>query len=492
MKAQRKRTPRQYTRTGILAVDPRALFDFFAEPESREVEVIDSVAVIGVCGPLSQHDDWWSDSYPAIVERVQAACDSSASAIVLRIDSPGGDAAGCFDAARKIRALCELAGKPLWAHVEGKACSAAYAIAAAASQVVLGETGIVGSIGVVSTRDDISGMNLARGVRVALIASGARKADGNPNVPISDAELKATQQIVDSLAAVFFDLIAELRGTDAAAIDALEARMFHGQAAVAAGLADSVMSFDEMLAAIASGGHAMATTSYDKARAALEEAAKGTDANAAAAKRALAAMEEQKEPDAEGGDAEPDGDEEKKKKDEEAAAAAAAAASAEGDDEKPAAAASGAAQASADSIALQALAEVHKLRAEGNAEKLKAERKELLASRPDFSPEFLAVLQTADMSTVRKFVKTLPRGPVPKPGAAAAATTAAGVRGQTQGQPHHAPTPEAAASYASAMDSAMGLTTTQLACRREGNALIFGVTEVPLVAPAAATAGGVK
>jgi ClpP class serine protease len=473
--------PQAYKRTGILAVHPQAFLELFVMPESRENEERENVVIVDICGPLVQHDDGFFDSYEAIRTRVQAACESAAAAIVLRIDSPGGDCAGCFDTARAIRTMCELAHKPLWAHVDGKACSAGYALAAAAGTVCIGDTGIVGSIGIVSARTDVSAMNAAMGVRIALVASGARKVDGNPDQPLSEAELKATQELVDSMASAFFELVAELRGKPAASIAGLQAAVFHGDAAKGAGLVDELLSFDAMLAAIASGGTVM--SAYDKAKAALEEAAKGDDANAEAAKRALAAMEEPKT-DAE---SEPDGDEPpKEKKDEESAEGGGDDAPKPDDEEekKAAAAASapGKAAASAHDIALEALAEVHKLKAEGAQAKLKAERASLLASRPDFSPEFLAVLKTADIATVRKFVKDLPKAPVAKP----AATVAVGAtRGAGQGGPGAQPL-----AAASEMDRAMGLTTTVLACRRDGNALKFGVMEVP--AAQSAPAGGAK
>jgi ClpP class serine protease len=346
---------------------------------------------------------------------------------------------------------------------------------------VLGQSCVVGSIGIISTRTDLSEMHAQRGLRVALITSGARKADGNPDQPITEAELKATQQLVDSMANTFFELIGELRGMEPAAVAAMQAGLFHGAGAVSVGLADRVQSFDEMLAALASGGSTTMASSYDKARAALEEAAKGNDANAAAAKRALAAMEEKKpeeasddgdkpeaedneedKPAAEGGGGEPDGDENKKPKEENA-------------------------QASSD-IAMQALAEVHKMRAERAAEKLQAERQQLLDSRSDFSPEFLAVLKTADMKTVRRFVKELPvvvgeAKPAKKLGAAAVATTPHATR-------HEGGAPIAAIND---MDRAMGLVETKLACTKQGNSLVFGIVEVERTAPAnTPVSGGAK
>jgi ClpP class serine protease len=469
-----------YKRSGILAIDPRAFFDVFSVPDSRSNALLGDVAIVDIRGPLHTHDDGWCDSYEAVRARVAEACESTAPIVVMRIDSPGGDAAGCFDAARALRASARDANKLLIAFVEGKACSASYALAAAADTIVLGQSGIVGSIGIISTRMDVSEMNAARGMRVQLVTSGARKADGNPDQPITESELKATQTLVDSMAQVFFDLVAELRGIDAESVAALQAGVFHGAGAVSVGLADRVQSFDEMLAAFASGGPTTMATSYDKAKAALTEAAKGDDANAAAAKRALAAMEEQKPAEAADDTKEPD---------------------AEGDEEKPAAEGGGEDDDSkkkpvveenqaSNNIALQALAEVHAMKAERAAEKLAAERKELLASRPDFSPEFMAVLKTADMATVRKFVKDLPvvegeAKPKGKLGSAAAATTPAATRGEGL-----RPAGDSPIAAINEMDRAMGLVDTKLACTRQGNALVFGIAEVPRTAPASTPVAG--
>jgi ClpP class serine protease len=489
MKRQSTQPPKRFERRGVLAIAPSAILDMFVVPDSRDSDaLLAGVAVIDVCGPLTHHSDYWSDSYDAIRARVRSALSNrECKSVVLRIDSPGGEASGCFEAARAIRADADAAGKPIHAFVD-QACSAGYALACAANTVTLADTAIVGSIGVLATREDISAANAARGIRVALITSGARKADGHADAPITDTELVETQTIIDSMAGVFFQLVADLRGLPVAKVAALEARSFHGEAAIRAGLADDVMSFDGLLAAIASGakGKAMANE-FQKAREALQKAAEGDDANAEAAKRALAAL---------GGGASETDDEVEPEADPDAAAAGAAAAADDDDTEAADAGAAGdaaassedapaddakpkKAAASAEAMALQAMAEVHKMRAEGAAEKIKLERRRLLDSRKDFAPELRASLMkpSTPIAIVRDMVKTLPKGPAIKP-AAAAASTVAGVRGASQGT--DAPDHAGAATVTderSALARRMGLTATSLRCRKEPNALVFGVTD---------------
>ena len=215
-----------------------------AEPFERDGEL----AVVGVSGPLAQRA--WScwmfsgDGYDAIVQRAAAAFnDRDTRGVVLRLDSPGGEVAGCFEAVRSLRAMARDAGKPLVAYVDELACSAAYALACAADEVVLPDTGLVGSIGVIMTVESYAEALAAEGVSVALITSGAAKADGHPAVALSDDARARLQADVDQLAQVFAGEVAAARPLDAKAVLALDARTFLGASAVSAGLADHVGPF---------------------------------------------------------------------------------------------------------------------------------------------------------------------------------------------------------------------------------------------------------
>jgi ClpP class serine protease len=495
--------PQRYARTGLLAVDPSAFLELFIVPSSRESELIGSTCVIDICGPLDQHDSGWGDSYEAIRGRVAEACASSALAILLRIDSPGGAVSGCFETVRAIRAMCAAAGKPLYAYCD-HATSAGYALASAASYIAASSTAILGSIGVIETRTDLSARNAAEGIRVEFIASGARKVDGRVDAPITDAELTAKREIVDAIAGVFFALVEEMRGIPAPEVAAQQAAVYHAEAAIVARLVDQVASFENILTQIATGGFTVMPSPYDKARAALEEAAKGDDANAAAARRALAAMDN-------GG-----GDDDKDKPVDPDADTDAADADAGGDDPpadadddappppaKPdpaastpgAGAATQASAASTHSIALAAMAKAHDLEAQLASDRVHAERVRLLNTRRDFDRELRAELMKAStpIETVRSMVKTLKRKPVPA-AAATAAATATGTRGDNQG----GTTPAAAVVGSGApgtedpradMDARMGLTQTTLGVTRTRNMLLFGVVNKP--ADAASSGQGV-
>lgn len=212
--------------------------------------MVGSVAVVSVDGPLMQRGGWYWDGHDSVAEKVKAAlAEPKASAVVLKLNSPGGIAAGCFEAVRSIQSAAQASGKKLVAYADEMACSAAYALACACSTIYLPPSGEVGSVGVLSAVVSMKRGLEAEGIDVAVIRSGALKASGHPYDPLSDAAIAREQADVDALAQQFYALVASARGLTVTAVAALEGDTRMGAAAVAAGLADAVMTFDEAIRA---------------------------------------------------------------------------------------------------------------------------------------------------------------------------------------------------------------------------------------------------
>jgi signal peptide peptidase SppA len=240
-----------------VALDPRAVDGVYSAAafHARASATLDAaapsfvregdVAIVGIDGPLAQRA--WScmgmfsgDGYDAIAQRVRAAlADAETRAVVLRIDSPGGEVAGLFDAVATLRADAGAAGKPLVAYADEMMCSAAYALACAADRIVAPATGTVGSIGVITVVGDRVAANEAEGLNLRVIRSGALKAVPHPDEALTDAGIAKVQATVDALASVFAQTVATARALPAAAVLALEAECFLGTEAVAKGLADA-------------------------------------------------------------------------------------------------------------------------------------------------------------------------------------------------------------------------------------------------------------
>ncbi|HEL4243324.1 TPA: S49 family peptidase [Pseudomonas aeruginosa] len=185
-------------------------------------------------------------SYQDIAAQIDTAiADPAVAAIVLDIDSPGGESGGVFDLADRVRAAAQV--KPVWALANDMAYSAAYAIGSAASRFFVTRTGGVGSIGVIAMHADQSVRDAQDGVRYTTVFAGARKNDLNPHEPISDEAHAFLKSEVDRIYGLFVDTVASYRSLSSEAVRATEAGVFFGNDAVAAGLADAVGNFDDVL-----------------------------------------------------------------------------------------------------------------------------------------------------------------------------------------------------------------------------------------------------
>lgn len=185
-------------------------------------------------------------SYAGLTAQLDAAIGNPAvSAILLDIDSPGGESGGVFDLADRIRAASQI--KPVWAVANDMAFSAAYALASAASRVFVSRTGGVGSIGVIAMHVDQSEKDAQDGVHYTAVFAGDRKNDLNPHEPISSEAHAFLKAEVGRIYGLFVETVARHRGLEASAVRDTEAGLFFGQAAVAMGLADAVGTFDDAL-----------------------------------------------------------------------------------------------------------------------------------------------------------------------------------------------------------------------------------------------------
>lgn len=214
-------------------------------------ELHGNVAVVDVEGPIAQRGWFCVDGYDSITASVEAAlADSRAESVLLRLNSPGGAAAGAFEWTRRMRDAVVASKKRCVAYADEMAFSGAYAIACVADEIVVPETGCVGSVGVIASMVSRSKKNTMDGFDVRVIQNGAEKADGHPDLPIDPEAVAREQRSVDQLAAIFHRWVGERRGMTADAVAALEAGVRMGGDAVAARLADRVQGWHALIAEV--------------------------------------------------------------------------------------------------------------------------------------------------------------------------------------------------------------------------------------------------
>lgn len=245
----------------VLAIDPRAIGSTLALAPAKPVAVERGVALVHLFGPLAQRASadlcGYVDGYDAIAARVTVALDDPrCSAVVLVIDSPGGDVAGVEEGIRRMQAARDRTGKPVVAYVDELAASAAYWIAACvASGGIYGPTSArVGSVGVLGALiDETKALEMA-GIGVKIIRSPDGKADGHPASPLSALAEQRARTLIAATAERFFAAVATARGLTPEKVRKLDAAVLSGFEAVAAGLLTGVKSLEEVVALAASQG----------------------------------------------------------------------------------------------------------------------------------------------------------------------------------------------------------------------------------------------
>lgn len=234
---------------------------------SQPYAVIDDIAVIEIAGTLVHRGAWIGQSsgltsYEGIAVQINAAVeDPAVYGIALDIDSFGGEVAGAFDLADRIRAA--RAQKPIHAFVAEHALSAGYVLASQADRIILPRTGAVGSIGVVALHTDMSGALDQKGIAVTLIHVGSHKIDANPYQPLPEAIHDQMQRELEVVRFLFAETVAAGRGdrlTQAAALDT-EAAVFRGADAITAGLADEIADPVTAFRAFAAAPHSTTSSS---------------------------------------------------------------------------------------------------------------------------------------------------------------------------------------------------------------------------------------
>jgi signal peptide peptidase SppA len=149
--------------------------------------------------------------------------------------------------------------KPIVAHASGLMASAAYWIGSAATAVYVADgTTILGSIGVVTSHVDMSQAEAKQGLKTTEIYAGKYKRIASSYAPLSDAGHQALQDQVDYLYSVFVGDVARNRGVavDVALSTMADGRTFVGAQAVDAGLADAMLTREQLLAKLSAAAKA--------------------------------------------------------------------------------------------------------------------------------------------------------------------------------------------------------------------------------------------
>lgn len=217
---------------------------------------VGATALLPVDGPISfgrSVPDPWGYGPSTLgsadlVSAIRAAvADPSVKTIALDVHSPGGSAFAFTDLRDAVEAA-RKSGRRVVAIVNGVAASLAYGLIAGADLIVATPQSIVGSIGgVMPTVMDCTKALEKEGIVPFTPKAGDLKDVGNPASPLTDAARAMLQGNVEAAAEPLFEHVAAGRRLPVAAVKAMQAAIYVGPQALAAGLVDRLMPFEAAL-----------------------------------------------------------------------------------------------------------------------------------------------------------------------------------------------------------------------------------------------------
>lgn len=224
-------------------------------PGTQEASLRGNIAIIPIAGPMFRYANLFTQisgamSYERLATDIGTVMsDPTVERVIFDVNSPGGEVDGAAEVADLIASFRGV--KPITSYISHLGASAGYWLAAAADEVVVHDTSIVGSIGAVLSLVDYSKQDEERGIqRMELVSSQSpdKRVD-----PFSEDKGEAEraklilQGLVDRLGAVFIEKVSGFRGISDEEIMATKGGLLIGSDAVEAGLADRVGTLEGLI-----------------------------------------------------------------------------------------------------------------------------------------------------------------------------------------------------------------------------------------------------
>ena len=197
------------------------------------------VGVIKVSGPIIA-----SEQINSKLEKFKNRNDISA--IVLRIDSPGGLVAPTQEIFEKVKSVRDV--KPIVSSMGTVAASGGYYIALGSDSLIANPGTIVGSIGVIMNYPIATELLDKVGIKFETVKSGGLKDVGSYSREVTEADRRHLNEMVTNMHNQFITAVEENRDIDRSEIIKLaDGRVFTGLQSKDLGLVDMLGTFDDAI-----------------------------------------------------------------------------------------------------------------------------------------------------------------------------------------------------------------------------------------------------
>ena len=168
--------------------------------------------------------------------------DTNNAGLILYVDSPGGAVYESEELYHKLKEYKEVTGREIWTYMSHYAASGGYMISALSDKIIANVNTITGSIGVIMSGLDLTGLYDKLGIKEVNITTGSNKAGG-----FSEEQIAIYQSQADEVHQRFLNIVSQERNIDIEILKPLaDGRTYTATQALNHGLIDEINSYEKM------------------------------------------------------------------------------------------------------------------------------------------------------------------------------------------------------------------------------------------------------
>lgn len=169
--------------------------------------------------------------------------DSNNKGILIYVDSPGGTVYESEELYDKLKEYKQVTNRPIWTYMAHYVASGGYMTSVAGDVIYANKNTVTGSIGVIMTGYDMSGLYEKLGIRYVSISSGKNKDSSK----MTEEQVAIFQSQVDEYYQNFIDIVVKERKIDKEKVkEVADGRTYTANQAQELNLIDKISSYEEM------------------------------------------------------------------------------------------------------------------------------------------------------------------------------------------------------------------------------------------------------
>lgn len=211
----------------------------------------DYIAIVEVTGTIQEQSssDVWGETeegyrHNDTLEYIdQLMDDENNKAILLYVDSPGGTVYESEELYLKLMEYKEKTNRPIWDYMAHYAASGGYMVSMPSDKIYANPNTVTGSIGVIMSGYDMTGLYEKLGIRYYSITSGKNKDSSQ----MTEEQMEIYQSQVDECYESFVEKVAKGRNMSEKDVKKLaDGRTYTAKQAKANGLIDEIALYDDV------------------------------------------------------------------------------------------------------------------------------------------------------------------------------------------------------------------------------------------------------